>query len=66
MLQALLLAWYAANQISSKRLLKFFDKERIGAKVSKKYDDAKTPYQRVLLSEYVSLQRDHSSWSMKN
>ena len=35
--------------------LKLLEKERIGAKVSKKYDDAKTPYQRVLLSEHVSL-----------
>jgi hypothetical protein len=34
--------------------LKLLEKERIGAKVSKKYDDAKTPYQRVLLSEHVS------------
>jgi hypothetical protein len=36
-------------------LLKLLEKERIGAKVSKKYDDAKTPYQRVLLSEHVNL-----------
>jgi hypothetical protein len=34
--------------------LKLVEKERIGAKVSKKYDDAKTPYQRVLLSEHIS------------
>lgn len=34
--------------------LKLIEKERCGAKVSKKYDPAKTPYQRVLLSEYIS------------
>ncbi|MGZ8955507.1 MAG: integrase catalytic domain-containing protein, partial [Methylovulum sp.] len=34
--------------------LKLIEKERSGAKVSKKYDPAKTPYQRVLLSEHIS------------
>jgi hypothetical protein len=34
--------------------LKLIEKERCGAKVSKKYDPAKTPYQRVLLSEHIS------------
>lgn len=34
--------------------LKLMRKERRGAKVSKKYDRAKTPYQRVLLSEHAS------------
>ncbi|WP_351089663.1 transposase family protein [Shewanella sp. S1-49-MNA-CIBAN-0167] len=34
--------------------LKLLEKERVGAKVSKKYDDAKTPYQRVLLSDHVN------------
>jgi len=34
--------------------LKLIAKERQGAKVSKKYDSAKTPYQRVLLSEHIS------------
>ncbi len=34
--------------------LKLREKERCGAKVSKKYYSAKTPYQRVLLSEHIS------------
>lgn len=34
--------------------LKLIEKERLGAKVSKKYDSAKTPFQRILLSEHVS------------
>jgi hypothetical protein len=34
--------------------LKLLKKERIGAKVSKKYDSAKTPFQRILLSEHIS------------
>jgi hypothetical protein len=34
--------------------LKLMEKERQGAKVSKKYDRAKTPFQRVLLSEHIS------------
>jgi hypothetical protein len=34
--------------------LKLVEKERSGAKVSKKYDPAKTPYQRLLLSEHIS------------
>ena len=34
--------------------MKLIEKERCGAKVSKKYDSAKTPYQRVLLSEHIS------------
>ncbi len=33
--------------------LKLQSKERIGAKVIKRYDEAKTPYQRVLASEEV-------------
>ena len=33
--------------------LKLIEKERKGAKVSKKYDTAKTPYQRILLSEHI-------------
>ena len=34
--------------------LKLIEKERTGAKVSKKYDRAKTPYQRILLSAHIS------------
>jgi len=34
--------------------LKLLEKERQGAKVSKKYDRAKTPFQRILLSEHIS------------
>lgn len=34
--------------------LKLLSKKREGAKVSKKYDKAKTPYQRILISEHVS------------
>ena len=34
--------------------LKLIQKERTGAKVSKKYDKAKTPYQRILLSTHIS------------
>jgi len=34
--------------------LKLIEKERTGAKVSKKYDLAKTPYQRILLSTHIS------------
>lgn len=33
--------------------LKLLEKERQGAKVSKKYDRAKTPFQRILLSEHI-------------
>ncbi len=33
--------------------LKLIEKERRGAKVSKKYDKAKTPYQRILRSEHI-------------
>jgi hypothetical protein len=33
--------------------LKLLEKERRGAKVSKKYDTAKTPYQRILLSDQI-------------
>ena len=32
-------------------------KERQGAKVSKKYDSAKTPFQRILLSEHISQEK---------
>jgi len=34
--------------------LKLLEKERKGGKVSKKYDLAKTPFQRVLLSEHIA------------
>jgi hypothetical protein len=34
--------------------LKLLSKERIGGKVRKKYDAAKTPYQRVLESEQLT------------
>jgi hypothetical protein len=34
--------------------LKLISKKRDGAKVTKKYDKAKTPYQRLLFSEHVS------------
>ena len=34
--------------------LKLIEKERQGAKVSKKYDRAKTPFQRILLSDHIS------------
>ena len=40
--------------------LKLIEKERDGAKVSKKYDSAKTPFQRVLLSEHVELSTKES------
>ena len=33
--------------------LKLLEKERKGAKVWKKYDSAKTPFQRILLSEHI-------------
>lgn len=33
--------------------LKLLEKERRGAKVSKKYDSAKTPFQRILLSDQI-------------
>lgn len=35
-------------------VMKLVDKERIGSKVKKKYDRAKTPYQRVLESPFVA------------
>ena len=34
--------------------MKLLSKERVGSKIKKRYDQAKTPYQRVLLSEQVS------------
>jgi len=34
--------------------LKLIEKTRVGSKVTKKYDKAKTPYQRVLESPYIS------------
>ncbi len=34
--------------------LKLLSKERLGSKVKKTYDEAKTPYQRVLVSEQVA------------
>ena len=40
--------------------LKLIEKERLGAKVSKKYDKAQTPYQRILLSEHISQARKDS------
>lgn len=55
-------AWEALTQLYSvlrkyvnffQPSLKLLEKERRGAKVSKKYDSAKTPFQRVLLSEHV-------------
>ena len=33
--------------------LKLVEKERRGARVSKKYDTAKTPFQRILLSDHI-------------
>ncbi len=40
--------------------LKLIKKERCGAKVSKKYDKARTPYQRILLSKHISQVRKDS------
>ena len=40
--------------------LKLLSKERLGSKVSKKYDKAKTPYQRVLQSKHISKQKKNS------
>lgn len=40
--------------------LKLLEKERQGAKVSKKYDGAKTPFQRILLSEHISQEKKES------
>jgi hypothetical protein len=40
--------------------LKLLAKERQGAKVSKKYDSAKTPFQRILLSEHISQEKKES------
>ena len=37
--------------------LKLIEKERQGGKVLKKYDSAKTPFQRILLSEHVNLEQ---------
>lgn len=37
--------------------LKLMKKERVGAKVSKKYDRAKTPFQRLLRSEHISQEK---------
>lgn len=34
--------------------MKLLSKERVGAKVKKHYDDAKTPYQRVLIDAHVA------------
>lgn len=34
--------------------MKLLSKQRVGSKIKKRYDQAKTPYQRVLLSEQVS------------
>ena len=36
--------------------LKLLDKKRVGSKTVKKYDLAKTPYQRVMLSEHITQQ----------
>jgi hypothetical protein len=41
------------NRKSLCLLDKLFIKEREGARIRKKYDNAKTPYQRVLENEYV-------------
>ncbi len=35
-------------------VMKLVKKERVGSRIRKQYDKAKTPYQRVLESEYVS------------
>jgi hypothetical protein len=37
--------------------LKLIEKERQGAKVSKKYDSAMTPFQHILLSEHINQQK---------
>ena len=37
--------------------MKLYSKERIGAKVIKKYDQAQTPYQRLLNSSYKSAEK---------
>jgi len=59
-------AWEALAQLYSvlrmyvnffQASLKLIKKERQGAKVSKKYDSAKTPFQRILLSEHISQAR---------
>ncbi|HZO75783.1 MAG TPA: hypothetical protein VFB60_26520 [Ktedonobacteraceae bacterium] len=34
--------------------MKLLSKERVGSRIKKRYDEAKTPYQRVLLSEQVT------------
>jgi hypothetical protein len=34
--------------------VKLVDKHRVGSKVHKKYDQAQTPYQRVLASQHAS------------
>jgi hypothetical protein len=49
-------------------VLKLIDKERIGAHVTKRYDGAKTPYQRVLAAGILSpaaraaLEVEHGQW----
>jgi len=40
--------------------LKLLEKERQGAKVTKRYDLAKTPYRRVLLSEHVPQEKKNT------
>ncbi len=40
--------------------LKLLKKERLGAKITKQYDRAKTPYQRILLSEKISTRTKQS------
>ena len=55
-------AWEALAQLNRvlRKYINFFqpslkriEKERKGAKVSKEYDRAKTPYQRILLSDHI-------------
>ena len=44
---------WAATQIFFKPVTKLESKTRTGSKVTKKYDEAKTPYRRVLDSKYI-------------
>jgi len=39
-----------------RQVMKLIEKTRIGSKVKKKYDRARTPFQRVLESEFVPAQ----------
>jgi hypothetical protein len=42
------------NKLSRFRGPSYIEKTRIGSKVTKKYDEPKTPYQRILTSVTVS------------